>query len=429
MAATYNPVSDTRMISFLVDFPTCLLAELRTHRILTQGSLYEHMELDDFNMSANSARAIPSNKYLQKVLDNPFIPIWTKQQKGMSGKSLPLEIKSKANEYWLSNLKDKDTFHAWIGDGGYMSQGYESQIEDEDFEDTNIGSSIWSASCTLNTLKSYYEKLIALNIHKQNANRLLSPFAYITCIISGTEWDNFFELRCPKYKFAIYNEQGNEITHYEYAKSKKEHIRQIGVTKPEITSDTFSDNYWNEINKSSAQPEFQVIAEMLYDLYQEADWKESKHHIPFESDINKQALEEYLHKNHKTYEHDQPDSENILNQFLMLVSASMCAKLSYNTQENEDTLEKHLERANMLIESKHWEPFSHQAVSMDKEEYEHFGKMVVISPDRLKEYDKHTHDNEIICELPNGRTCLQEKGWAYNLRGFISQRYILENMS
>src|SRR5574343_1403417 len=88
LAATYNPVSKTKMISFLVDFPTVLLAELRTHRILTQGSLYEHSELVDFNLSANSARAIPHNKYLQKVIDNPFIPVWTKQQKGMSGEQI-----------------------------------------------------------------------------------------------------------------------------------------------------------------------------------------------------------------------------------------------------------------------------------------------------------------------------------------------------
>ena len=91
LAATLNTVSKTKMISFLVDFPTVLLAELRTHRILTQGSLYEHAELDDFNMSANSARAIPAKTYLQKVVDNPFIPIWTKQQKGMSGEILDID--------------------------------------------------------------------------------------------------------------------------------------------------------------------------------------------------------------------------------------------------------------------------------------------------------------------------------------------------
>lgn len=367
LAATYNPVSNTKMISFLVDFPTVLLGELRTHRILTQGSLYEHSELVDFNLSANSARAIPSNKYLDKVLDNPFTPIWTKQQKGMSGDVI--QDTSKLNKIWIDFLSDVVTKHTELNMEGS---------------------------------------------HKQNSNRLLSSYAYTTCIISGTEFENFFELRCPKYEFARYNEQGNEVTHYEYAKSKKEHIKQIGITKPEITPDTFSDEYWNRTNKSSAQPEFQVIAEILYDLYQEADWKESKYHIPFEEEINKiygSELKKYI-------------SENLWIQDLkMKISASMCAKLSYNTQDNEDTLEKHLERANMLIEHKHQEPFSHQAVAMDTEEFGHFNKTYFMSSNKYNEKKPYG----FIEQISNDKVKVAEYGWCYNLRGFISQRYILEN--
>lgn len=350
LAATYNPVSNTKMISFLVDFPTVLLAELRTHRILTQGSLYEHSELVDFNLSANSARAIPHNKYLEKVIDNPFIPIWTKQQKGMSGELITDKNKIEFyNNTWKGNLQM------------FVDYGIENYTSGE-------------------------------QIHKQNINRLLAPFAYTTCIISGTEWDNFFSLRNPKY----------EIDGKVYL-SKKQAQKELGLDEENLN---ITD--WQSINKSTAQPEFQIIAEMLYDLYQEANWKESKYHIPFEEDINKEALKEYLHKNHKTYEHDQPDSEHILNQFLMLISASMCAKLSYNTQENEDTLEKHLERANMLIEHKHQEPFSHQAVAMNKYEYENMFIQSIVNVNGEKEIKR-------------------EMGVAYNLRGFKSFRYIIEN--
>src|SRR5690606_5541952 len=35
-----------------------------------------------------------------------------------------------------------------------------------------------------------------LGIHKQWANRLLEPFSWHTAIISATEWENFFNLRC-----------------------------------------------------------------------------------------------------------------------------------------------------------------------------------------------------------------------------------------
>ena len=38
-------------------------------------------------------------------------------------------------------------------------------------------------------------KLVELGIHKQVVNRILEPWMWITVIISGTEWNNFFALR------------------------------------------------------------------------------------------------------------------------------------------------------------------------------------------------------------------------------------------
>ncbi|MCS7317213.1 MAG: FAD-dependent thymidylate synthase [Candidatus Dojkabacteria bacterium] len=308
LAATYNPVSNTRMISFLVDFPTVLLAELRTHRILTQGSLYEHFELLDFNLSANSARAIPHNKYLEKVLQNPFVPIWTKQQRGMSG-------------------------------GRHENQ--------------NTLTTIWIEA--LEVIKKQYEQLVSNDAHKQNANRLLAPFAYTTCIISGTEWDNFWNLRISE----------------------------------------------------NAQPEFKEIASMLKTLYDNANWKVAKYHIPFEEIIDKLYLEQI--RSYVSTTSTTKDIEPEITEIKMRISASMCAKLSYNTQYKEDSLEKHLERSNMLISHKHWEPFSHQAIAMNKEEYE-------------------TMFIQRIVQKNGKREIVKELGVAYNLRGFISQRYIIENL-
>ena len=352
LVATYNPVSNTKMISFLVDFPTVLLAELRTHRIITQGSLYEHMELDNFNMSANSARAIPANKYLQKVLDNPFIPIWTKQQKGMSGELITDKEKIKFyDNTWKGNLQT------------LIDYGIENYTSGE-------------------------------NVHKQNVNRLLAPFAYTTCIISGTEWDGFFSLRCPEYEIQCAT---NGKCVY---KSKKALLEDF----PDYNGN------WNDINKSTAQPEFQVIAEMLYDLYQEVDWKESKYHIPFYDNIIKTYYKD-LDKIGST------NDEYVNN--VMLISASMCAKLSYNTQDNEDTLEKHLERANILMTHKHQEPFSHQAIAMSEEEYFRFIKGEILKTDIT-----HNNDGSIVLNITEDDGIF---GWCYNLNGFISQRYILEN--
>ena len=38
--------------------------------------------------------------------------------------------------------------------------------------------------------------LAELNVHKQELNRMLEPFLWHTVIVTATEWENFFELRC-----------------------------------------------------------------------------------------------------------------------------------------------------------------------------------------------------------------------------------------
>ena len=40
------------------------------------------------------------------------------------------------------------------------------------------------------------KKLYELGVHKSIINRYLEPWSYITVVITATEWDNFFKLRC-----------------------------------------------------------------------------------------------------------------------------------------------------------------------------------------------------------------------------------------
>lgn len=384
LAATYNPISKTKMFSVMVDFPTVLLAELRTHRILSQGSLYEHSEIVDLSLSANSARAIPHKKYVERVLENPFIPVWTEQQKGMSGKLLSAEDADVADHNWKIALKGGAVYYDEIGKRKEVSG-----------------------------LIDIHEALVnELGVHKQNANRLLALFAYTTCILSGTEWENFFELRCPKYHTPVSGEGF-------YAKSKKEliswHSNDENLDK--LNDPNFD---WESINTSGAQPEFQIIAELIYNLYREATFEENEYHIPFEEDI------------HNTYGDDIRKKIGVVRfagsaerareaynrrvmDYVMLVSASLCAKLSYDTQDKEDTLDKHLERAQLLKTHKHAEPFSHQAVAMLAGEYEHGFYKSMIKLVKNAAFGKE-------------RTIVKELGWCYNNRGFISQRYIIENL-
>ncbi len=127
-----------RLMTLEVTFPRMVLAEFNTHRVLSRNSA--------------SSRAIPVEKQLMRLEDNPFIPIyWGKNQAGMQASvELSLGDQQKATAIWLQ-ARDDATKHA--------------------------------------------RDLLDLGVHKQIANRLLEPFMWHTVIVTATEWDNFFALR------------------------------------------------------------------------------------------------------------------------------------------------------------------------------------------------------------------------------------------
>lgn len=87
------------------------------------------------------------------VKDDPVIPLaFTKNQKGMQGgAALDQEAHDLAVKAWL--------------------EGRDRAVE-------------------------IAERLADLEVHKQYANRVLEPWAHITVVVTATDWDNFFALRC-----------------------------------------------------------------------------------------------------------------------------------------------------------------------------------------------------------------------------------------
>jgi thymidylate synthase ThyX len=45
---------------------------------------------------------------------------------------------------------------------------------------------------------SHAKELAEIGVHKQIVNRLLEPFMWHTVIVTATEWENFFHLRCHR---------------------------------------------------------------------------------------------------------------------------------------------------------------------------------------------------------------------------------------
>ena len=137
-----------RVTTFMLTFPRFILPELNTHRVFSKNSA--------------SSRAIPSKKMLKMVEEDPFIPIaWQKEHSGMQG-----------SEYFTD----------------------EKEIS-------------WFIMNHLKASKQAIERAIDATergLTKQIVNRLLEPFMWHTVLLTTTELDNFFELRCPKYKFEDY---------------------------------------------------------------------------------------------------------------------------------------------------------------------------------------------------------------------------------
>ncbi len=122
------------------DLPITILNQLLTHRA--------------FSRSTSSARAVPTEKAIDQTLNNPYVPIFTKKGKGMSG----------------DIITDEGTLHALK----VMHEQY-----------------MISAAAAASAMDD-------MDVHKQNAGRYLTPFQNCRVLITATDWDNFDWLRNDK---------------------------------------------------------------------------------------------------------------------------------------------------------------------------------------------------------------------------------------
>jgi len=127
-----------RVTTFQVTFPRIILAEINTHKVICKNSA--------------SSRAIPVEKMLVRVQDDPFIPVyWGKNQKGMvAEEELAIETQEEAEKAWL--------------------RGRDAAVK-------------------------FAQELLTLGIHKQVTNRILEPWLAHTAIMTATDWANFLNLR------------------------------------------------------------------------------------------------------------------------------------------------------------------------------------------------------------------------------------------
>ncbi|HEY5606276.1 MAG TPA: FAD-dependent thymidylate synthase [Thermoplasmata archaeon] len=132
-----NPVG-CRLRTFVLKYPRFIHAEVMTHR--------------QWSRSSSSSRAIPIEKMIDRVMDDPAMPVyWGRNRKGMQAlEELGMLSRTDAEKVWL-DLRDE----AVMG----------------------------------------VRALSRIGLHKQIANRPLEPWMHIVVIASTTTTSNFYALR------------------------------------------------------------------------------------------------------------------------------------------------------------------------------------------------------------------------------------------
>lgn len=352
VAHSLSPQGD-ELISVLCTFPRIILAEVNTHRMLSKNT--------------SSSRAIPFNKMVEAIQDNPFIPIaWQKDHKGMQGNEYLDEHNSKiATEHWL---KARDFA---IAEAEYLNGNFTKEE----------------------------------SVTKQLCNRLLEPFMWTTMLITGSRqgWNNFFYLRCPDYVF--HNED-----EYHF-KSRKEVInfgKSINDTKieypggVEVEMEDLTDLDWLKLNLGHAEIHMMTLAESIYDAVNESTPEQlnpGQWHVPF--------IDKIVHNN-----------ITLSNEKLVKISTAMAARTSYTVvgEEKEIDYSKMIELHDRLISQNppHSSPMEHCARAMSDFEYERFIK-------------GHSDHDVIAWTTPIPTFEGDALGWCYNLKGFIPYRYLIDN--
>lgn len=209
--------------------------------------------------NASSSRAIPVDRILADIENDPATFVeWGLNQAGMQAHNVADEFTARAGqEVWLEMMRS-------VMDGVRTLQG--------------------------------------MGFHKQIVNRALEPWSHISVVVTATDWDNFFGLRCHP----------------------------------------------------DAQPEIKVLSEQMRDLYFQNTPSRVDYggwHLPFIKDEERYAPGNYGKQGRLKNE-----------AHLVKASVARCARVSYKTHDKKDPdIEVDATLHDRLFESQHFSPFEHPA--------------------------------------------------------------------
>ena len=127
-----------RLTTFELSYPRFVHAELMTHRMFSRGSA--------------SSRAIPTQKLVARIVEDPALPVyWGQNEKGMQASAELSEVDQVIAAELIISLRDR----------------------------------------AIDAVR----QLDSVGLHKQVANRYLEPWMFIPVIVTATHFQNFFDLR------------------------------------------------------------------------------------------------------------------------------------------------------------------------------------------------------------------------------------------
>lgn len=299
-----------RLTTFEIEYPRFIHGEFMTHRTLSKNS--------------SSSRAIPIQKMLNQVESNMALPIyWGKNKSGMQAVE---EVQGLEKD--MSQLEWKNAYYK-------VKESVEWMVETP-------------------------------NLHKQVPNRLTEPFQMMKVVVTGTDWDNFFNLRIHP----------------------------------------------------DAQPEICMLAYKMYKAMEESTpvkLKVGEWHLPYVEIVS--AVKGDNNIQCKAYVHPN-NLEFMTLEDAIKYSAASCASVSYRTEGM--TLDKADKIFDMLIKAEviHASPFEHLATPV----------ILTEDLDSIDYSNPYLSDRAIkLCQKVKGVTHINSKGemCSGNLRGWIQYRHLL----
>lgn len=239
------------IITYELDYPRFVLAEANTHRLFSRNSA--------------SSRAIPIDRMLDLIENTPAMPVqWGLNKSGMQATE---EHPDPATCEW-----------AWL-------EAAKSAAKEA-------------------------RRLQALGLHKQIVNRVLEPFQMMKTIVTATDYDNFFWLRCH----------------------------------------------------TDAQPEIKVLADLMYEEFSNSEpdtLYEGEWHLPYIDTVY--SLDDLVSNLEGGTPRYMSGDKEVTFEEAMKISISCCCQVSY--RRLDDSLEKALKIHDQLVTMvpMHSSPLEHQA--------------------------------------------------------------------